>query len=236
MKTYRLEKFFQQHHSFLARFDEKFLHYESRSPYHNAVLLYDAWNDMARKRYKYELFFSLITSGEYENVVRKFYEVVSNWKINSDVITMFNTSEKTCFFIALRKYLKKFKNNFSFEDKTMLITTREYNVVRKIFERKLDEKYYAYESLSFYNNPKRAFKIYFRAKKIETFIRATLDILDRFQLIVPDYRFVYNDRYLRIRIKFLRAYDSHQNKMTKCRIISSRLPLDVCVHVLYQFL
>lgn len=233
---YELEIFFKEHHSFLSRIDERFLNYQTRSPYDNATLLYDILNDIAHKLYRYELFFWMITIHEYEKIIRSFYGIIFSWNKNRDVIEMFNYSEKVCFFITLQKYVKRFGHMYSSDDKKTIRQVYNYDIIMRVLEKRLEQTFTEYRSFSFVENPTRYLKIKFLARRFNTFIQKTLKILNRFYLIIPNYKNKYYDEFIHVMITFSRKCVSHQDKIVKCKIMSSYIPLDVCIHVLYKFL
>lgn len=234
--SYELKNYFEKHHLFLSQFNEQFLNYRSRNVYQNAEILYSMFEDIAHKRYKYILFFSLITLDEYENIIRKFFYIVYQWKIKNHMFEMFNYFEKKYFYIALRRYTKKFKNKFSLDDRKILEIVKDYDIILRLLQNKVIESYTVYESFSFSKNPKQAVKIRYREKRLSVFITETINILNRFYLIRPDFQCQLQNSFLRLFNRFEKMYSKHLSKMKQCNILSDRLPYDICVHVLYHFL
>lgn len=196
------------------------------------------WFDrMSKKSHLMNAFFNSITEIEYENIVIKFFSYIPRKNITMSVIDMFMRFGKKFFTKEYLKYIKTYQKYYR-ERYRKMIQLEEYSDIQRDILKQIIIICRDMNSIKFTNN-KVSNQIKMNSiNEMNKFVIDTSIFCNRYKILsrVYDRFFIHVTINMRIRREKDEEFKRKQENIAKCEILSKKLPIDICLHAICDYL
>lgn len=196
------------------------------------------WFDrVSRNSQLMKVFFNSVSEFEYENIVIKFFSYIPRKNITMSVIDMFMRFGKKFFTKEYLKYIKTYQKYYR-ERYRKMIQLEEYSDIQRDILKQIIIICRDMNSIKFTNNKVSNQTKMNSINEMNKFVIDTSIFCNRYKILsrVYDRFFIHVTINMRIRREKHEEFKRKQENIAKCEILSKKLPIDICLHAICDYL
>lgn len=196
------------------------------------------WFDrMSRKSQLMKVFFNSVSEFEYENIIIKFFNYIPHKNITMSVINMFCQFDKIFFTKEYLKYINTYREYYG-KKYNKMIALEEYSHIQNEIMKQIILMGREMNSIKF-TSDKVSNEIKMNTiNDMNRFVINTAIFYNRYKILssVYDRFFIHVTVNMRTRREKEREFKRKQKNIVRCEILSKKLPRDICLHIICNYL
>jgi len=182
-------------------------------------------------------FFRSVTECEYEEVVIKFFYNVPQKNISLSIVNMFTQFDKKYFIKEYLKYIEACKKYYQKRYIHMTELT-DYSQINAEMVKQINLIGRKMNSVIFTNDKVANRRLMNEINDMNGFVIRTAAFYSRYKILSCSYSrfFIHVTVNMRIRREKEREFQKKQKNIIKCELLSEKLPMDICLHVICNYL
>jgi len=182
-------------------------------------------------------FFNSVSEDEYESIIIKFFYYIPQKNINLGIVKMFTRFDKKFFMREYLKYISTYRHYYGKKYSNMTTLDEHSDIQNEIIKqiiligREMNSINFTNDKLS--NEMKMSY-----INDMNKFVINTAIFYSRYKIlsVVYDRFFIHVTVNMRTRREKEREFKRKQKNIARCEILTKKLPSDICLHIICDYL